>query len=247
MNADYGSLLGSGKEAEVYRQGDHVLKLSRAGTSKAAAFREAANLAIVEGLGLPAPAPLGVVQQNNRWGVLMTMVPGESFGAVMLRQPELVPDYLDAMAELHARILGQPGTWQASLEARLSSNIGKAPGLGDAERKRLLAALLARPTGDRLCHGDFHPWNILGPPRQAMVVDWLDACFGPAEADICRSYVLMQPHVPELAEAYLSACEARGLAARGDVLAWSPIVAAARLAEGVVGERDPLMEMARRL
>jgi Ser/Thr protein kinase RdoA (MazF antagonist) len=247
MNAEYGDLLGSGKEAEVYRRGDHVLKLSRPGAPKAAAFREAANLAIVETLGLPAPAPLGVAQFGDRWGVLMTMAPGESFGAVMLRQVELIPDYLGAMAELHARILSQKGTWQANLGARLSTNIGRAPGLGDAERKRLLEALLARPAGDRLCHGDFHPWNILGSLRQAMVVDWLDACSGPPEADICRSYVLMKPRVPELAEAYLSACETRGLAPRGDVLAWSPFVAAARLAEGVEEDRDELMEMVRRL
>ncbi|KQX35531.1 hypothetical protein ASD04_12085 [Devosia sp. Root436] len=247
MDGEYGDLLGSGKEAEVYRQGDHVLKLSRAGASKAAAFREAANLAIVEALGLPAPAPLGVVQRGDRWGVLMTMAPGESFGAVMLRQVELVPDYLGAMAGLHARILSQPGTWQTSLSARLSSNIGRAPGLGEGERKRLLDALRERPGGGRLCHGDFHPWNILGSPHQAIVVDWLDACSGPPEADICRSYVLMKPRVPQLAEAYLAACEARGLTSRRDVLAWSPFVAAARLAEGVMDDRDELMEMARRL
>ena len=247
MNAEYGHLLGSGKGAEVYRQGDHALKLNRPGVSKAAAFREAANLAIVEALGLPAPAPLGVTRLGGRWGVLMTLAEGESFGAAMQRQPALIPDYLGAMVDLLALILCQPGTWQMGLRARLSSNIGRAPGLGDTERKRLLDALLARPEGDRLCHGDFHPWNILGSPRHAMVVDWLDACSGPPEADICRSYVLMKPKAPHLAEAYLSACETQGLAVRGDVLSWTPFVAAARLAEGVADDLDELMEMARHL
>ena len=247
MDAEYGHLLGSGKAAEVYLQGDHVLKLGRPGASKAAAFREAANLAVIEALGLPAPAPLGVARLGERWGVLMTLAQGESFGAAIQRLAKLIPDYLDAMAELHARILSQPGTWQMNLRARLSTNIGRAPGLGDAERKRLLDALLVRPEGDRLCHGDFHPWNILGPLGQAIVVDWLDACSGPPEADICRSYVLMKPRAPHLAEAYLSACETRGLASRDDVLSWAPFVAAARLAEGVEDDRDELMEMARRL
>ncbi|KRA43231.1 hypothetical protein ASD80_08245 [Devosia sp. Root635] len=240
-------MLGSGKQAEVYGQGDHVLKLGRPGASKAAAFREAANLAIVEALGLPVPAPLGVVQLNGRWGLQMTLAPGESFGAVIMRHPELTPNYLGAMVELHARILAQPGTGLVGLRARLSTNIGRAPGLGEAVRKRLLDALLERPQGDRLCHGDVHPWNILGPPDQPMVVDWLDACSGPAEADICRSYVLMKPQAPHLAEAYLAASETRGLACRGDVLSWAPLVAAARLAEGVADDLDELMEMARSL
>lgn len=247
MSADYGQLLGSGKEAEVYEQGDHVLKLSRPGASKTAAFREAANLAIVEALGLPAPAPLGVVQLGDRWGVQMTLARGESFGAAILRQPETTSYYLGAMAELHARILTQPGTWQVSLRARLSTNIERAPGLGGTERKRLLDALLMRQEGDRLCHGDFHPWNILGPPGQAVVVDWLDACSGSPEADICRSYVLMKPQAPHLAEAYLSACESRRLASRDEVLSWAPFVAAARLTEGVTDDLDELMAMARRL
>jgi hypothetical protein len=61
-------------------------------------------------------------------GVLMTLAPGESFGAVILRQTELMPDYVTAMAELHARILKQQGTGLMSLNARLSANIGQAPG-----------------------------------------------------------------------------------------------------------------------
>jgi aminoglycoside phosphotransferase len=161
MNAEFGELLGSGKEAEVFRRVDHVLKLNRRGASKASAFREAANLAIVERLGLPAPAPLGVTQMDERWGVLMTLAPGESFGAVILRQAELIPAHLEAMAELHAHILNRPGTGLMSLRARLSANIARAPGLGDAERSRLLDELRQRSDGDRLCHGDFHPWNIL--------------------------------------------------------------------------------------
>src|SRR4030095_12420504 len=147
MNAELGELLGSGKEAEVLRRGDHVLKLHRRGASKASAFREAANLAMVERLGLPAPIPLGVTQVDQRWGVLMTLAPGESFGAFIVRQTELVPDYVAAMAELHARILQQPGTGLMSLKARLSANIGRAPGLGDAERKWLLDGLAPMPRG----------------------------------------------------------------------------------------------------
>lgn len=247
MSDEIGDLLGSGKEAEVFRRGDHVLKLNRAGASKSAAFREAANLAVIESLGLPAPAPLGVMESSGRWGVLMTLAPGESFGAAILRQAELTPHYLAAMVELHARILSHPGTGLMSLRARLATNIGRAPALGDAERRLLLDGLRERPEGDRVCHGDFHPWNILGPPGEAMVVDWLDACSGPPEADICRSYVLMKPPAPHVADAYLEVCEATGLASRAEILAWCPFVAAARLAEGVANDLDMLIEMARRL
>jgi hypothetical protein len=51
--------------------------------------------------------------------------------------------------------------------------------------------------------------------------------------------------VPQLADAYLAVCEATGLATRAGVLAWLPLVAAARLAEGVADGVDALVEMVR--
>jgi Phosphotransferase enzyme family len=34
------------------------------------------------------------------------------------------------------------------------------------------------PDDDRLCHGDFHPLNVLGEASQPFVIDWPDACRG---------------------------------------------------------------------
>jgi hypothetical protein len=73
-------------------------------------------------------------------------------------------------------------------------------------------------------------------PGAAVVVDWLDATSGPREADVCRSYVLLMPHMPALADAYLAAyCAASGCG-RSAILAWLEVVAAARLAEGTSDE-----------
>ena len=61
-----GRLLGSGKEAEVYECGELVVKLYRATASKRSAFREAAILAEIEALELPAPTVWGVRQIDER-------------------------------------------------------------------------------------------------------------------------------------------------------------------------------------
>jgi len=65
-STEISDLLGSGKEAEVYEHGELVLKLYRATASKSAAFREAANLAIVESSGVPAPKVSEVRQYGDR-------------------------------------------------------------------------------------------------------------------------------------------------------------------------------------
>ena len=98
------------------------------------------------------------------------------------------------------------------------------------------------PDGDCLCHGDYHPYNIMGPPGREVVIDWLVACRGEPAADACRSYVLLRPAAPELASAYLDAYAQVGGKSRAAILGWLPFVAAARLAEGVP-EVDELMKM----
>jgi aminoglycoside phosphotransferase (APT) family kinase protein len=238
-----GKLIGSGKEAEVFEQGDLVVKLYRTPASKGSAFREAANLALAESFGLPTPSVRGVSEIDGRWGIVMTRADGPSFAEAVARQPELTPVHLQAMARLQLRVHSQPGTLLASLKARLAANIQKAGMLPETQRDGLLNRLAEAPEGDRLCHGDFHPWNIMGPPGRENLVDWLDACRGDPAADVCRSYVLMRPAAPELAAAYVGAYGQFSRETKERIFGWLPFVAAARLAEGVPSDEPALMEM----
>ena len=240
-----GPVIGSGKEAEVFDCGALVVKLYRATAAapKRAAFREASILALVEALGLPAPVVHAVGQAGGRWGIAMTRADGPPLADV-IRRPGPMQPCLDRMARLQIAIHSHPGTHLGSLKTRLAANIGRAAMPDEALRRRLLDGLAALPEGDRLCHGDFHPWNILGAPGREVVVDWLDACAGDPAADVCRSYVLIRPVAPDLADAYVEAYSAASGGNRNRVLAWLPFVAAARLAEGVPAETEALLAMA---
>ncbi len=244
LSAPTGEPIGVGKEAEVFATPRGVLKLYRRAAAKAAAFREAATLAVVEASGLPAPSVLSVGRYGGRWGIEMTRAEGPSFGAAMVARPALNPRYLDAMAGLQNCIHGAPGTGLPALKTRLAEAIARAPGLPPPLRGHLLAELAALPDGDRLCHGDFHPLNVLGTPSAAIVVDWLDASAGSPHADLCRSWLLMHFALPEIADGYLAACERVAGITRRDALAWLPVVAGARLAEGVDEEAPALLAMA---
>ena len=241
--AELGPRLGTGKRAEVYEYGDNVIKLYAPGAPKGPAFREAAILASVEGLGLPVPSVKGVRTIGDRWGIVMTRAGGPSWADAAGRDPKQVPERLGAMAALHVRINSHEAPQFAPLKAKLAANIRRARMLGAARERRLLAGLAERPDGNRLCHGDFHPWNILGPIGGETVVDWLDATSGDPAADACRSSVLMHPHLPDVASAYIDAYAAASGFTRTAILAWQPIVAAARLAEGVPEETEALMAM----
>jgi aminoglycoside phosphotransferase (APT) family kinase protein len=230
-----GRLLGAGKEAEVFAFGGGALKLYRAAAAKRSAFREAANAAVAESLGLPVPKIHGLRRFGDRWGILMSLAEAK---------PNLRSVYLTEMGLLQFRVHGHPGTHFASLKARLAANIRQANGLDGATRNRLLAKLQALPEGERLCHGDFHPFNILGPPSRPTLIDWLDASSGAPAADVCRSYILIGHSEPEIASTYVEAYIEVSGETRANIFEWLPIVAAARLAEDVPKEAARLREMA---
>ncbi len=233
MTSPLGSLLASGNVAEVFAWRDgQVLKLfKQAPWAKRAAFREAANQAAVEAMGLSVPAVHGIITQGERWGVVFDRVEGSSFAQRMLADAALVPRHLEALVDLQSRLQQNAAPFFAGLKQRLASHIGLAPQLGPERKQVLLAELHEMPDGDRLCHFDFHPMNVLGPVDGPVVIDWADACRGAAPADACRSHVLLEVHAAPLAAPYLELYCGASRCTADEVLAWRPYVLAAKLIE----------------
>lgn len=243
---EIGHLLGSGKMAEAFHYGEHVLKLYRDPRARSVAFGEAAILAIVGEHGLPTPAVHEAGHFAGRWGLVMDRAAGQPLATLAAADPTLVPAALEAMVRLHLAIHAREEIRLSPLKPRLADRIGRAPQLDAPLRTTLLARLAQLPEGNRLCHGDFHPFNIIGPPGSAMIVDWPDATSGPPAADVARSYVLVRHGAShDLADAYRESYLAVSDLTDSEIRAWLPIVAAARLAENVPEENDRLLALAR--
>jgi aminoglycoside phosphotransferase (APT) family kinase protein len=243
MSETIGRLLAAGNMAEVFEWGSRVVKLYRSPAAKQAAFREAAIHAAVEALGLPVPAVWSVRQICGRWGVVFDRVSAASFAERMRTEPTVVPRYLEILARLQARIHAHPADRLGNLKVRLAANIARTKHLEERQSQTLLSRLADMPEGDRLCHGDFHPMNVLGEVARPIVIDWPDACRGEPAADVCRSYLLLKLHAEEIADPYLKAYCRLNHMSQQKVLGWLPCVAAARLAEEVPDDLDRLLAL----
>lgn len=62
----------------------------------------------------------------------------------------------------------------------------------DDIRQRALRILESLPDGDRLCHCDFHPANVLRDGRWYAVIDWSCAARGDSAADVARTRLLLK-------------------------------------------------------
>jgi aminoglycoside phosphotransferase (APT) family kinase protein len=236
-------LLGQGRVAEVYADGEHVLKLYVQGFQREQVEREAAILDALRDLPISVPAALDIVGEKGRWGLRMTRMPGRTLAETAMAVSDRAA-FLAAFAGLHAAVLACPGHDLPPLRQRLSQRIAAAPHLTEVDRDRLLKRLTGMSDGDRLCHGDFHPLNVLDDAGALAVIDWPDATCGAPEADIARTWLLIRSRLPDLADAYLKAMVGLGYA-HAAIKAWLPLVAAARLDEGIAEETDALLALSR--
>jgi Phosphotransferase enzyme family len=253
MSDTVGRFLAAGNVAEVFEWDSHIVKLYRSPAAKPAAFREAAIHAAVEEMGIPVPAVWGVRQIGSRWGVVFDQIRQASFAEQMRWDPIAMPRYLEKLAQLHRFIHAHPAPQLGSLKIRLATNIARTELLDEPRKQLLLSSLADMPEGDRLCHGDFHPINVMGEISRPVVIDWPDACRGDPTADVCRSYLLLNLHAEDIAEPYLEAyCRIDNTpessrpintVTRHEILDWLPYVAAARLAENVPDDFDRLLKI----
>ncbi|MFI8523863.1 phosphotransferase [Promicromonospora sukumoe] len=257
-----GPRIGVGREAEVYAWGpDAVVKLYRSGFD--GHHTEALALAGLAGYRV-APALVDVVTRDGRPGLVLERVAGADMLDVLRRRPWQVRALARTLAETHLAVHEVLGPADLpDVRQVLAARIGGAT-LSRELRGFALRLLDGLPSGDRLCHGDYHPGNVMVGGDRVSVIDWPNAARGVPEADHARAILLLQwadplPAVPRggpgLAKRGLIAA-GRSMLTRGyaltyadgapgelrDLESWLVVHAAARLSEGVADERARLLD-----
>ena len=174
--------------------------------------RERAVLAFVTDAGYPAPVPLAGVGSGSPnpvglpWMVL-PRIDGEPLLTVLAQAPWTAPARLRELAALHARlhvvpVAGCPLPAAGQLVDRwLEERAPEIESIGDARADAVLDALRRRADVVRneepvVCHGDFHPLNVLssrtGSQWRHVVIDWTDAAIGDRHFDVARTLVLFR-------------------------------------------------------
>jgi aminoglycoside phosphotransferase (APT) family kinase protein len=252
--------IGEGREAEVFALDERrVLRLARSAELAPQLDDEHAALLAAREAGAPVPEAFGRVEVEGRPGLVLERLGTGNLLLEIGERPWRVFGVARQLAELHARIheARAPDALPSVHErvhARLESEL-----VPDSVRERALGALDDLPRGDRLCHGDFHPANVLfgldGRPR---VIDWTGASRGDPAADIARSRLIIRhgavgpdatPAVRALARVgrgllWSGYRRAYARARRRDVDRWFGVMAAARLAEDIAEERAAILKLA---
>jgi uncharacterized protein (TIGR02172 family) len=196
-------LIGKGLTSDVFSWGEgRVLKLYHPWMPAATAQREFTISRAIHGAGLPVPAVYEVIEVDGRPGIVFEHVHGHSLVKDVERKPWTLFAAARLLAELHARLHQCPApAGLPSQRDQIAHWVNRAPGVSDEHRDKARCHLAQLPDGGCVCHGDFHPANILLTAKGPVIIDWSTATRGHPLADVARTSVLIEsaPLPPETA------------------------------------------------
>lgn len=186
--------IGQGNTAEVFESGvGEVLKLYRVGFPMNAVQEEFEMSKSAYELGIRTPRPLSVTEIDGRAGVLYEKIQGTTLLDQIRNRPAKLNRFAARLAELHIQMhqSGVPDFRRKQKEV-LHHHIMQAPLLSQLEKSRIIDYLHTLPSGDRLCHGDYHPDNVLVDSQHEWIIDWTTATSGHPAADVARTVILLR-------------------------------------------------------
>jgi uncharacterized protein (TIGR02172 family) len=261
LESNLGNPIALGRTAEIYAwKSGWVIKLYFDWFNPQHVEYERHIAAAVRATGIPVPAVGEIVRLAGRVGLLYQRCDGESMGADLENHPLRLFSYARKLAELHTQVHAKPAQADLpQLQHKLGRKLMDAQPLPEHLRTAALKALDTMPDGDRLCHGDFHPGNILLSQPDPVIIDWIDSSIGSPLADVARTSILAlgeaatQPtKLASLSIRILHAIYLRHYfklrpGGQAEYRRWLPIVAAGRLSEGITELEPWLLAQASKL
>ncbi len=256
--------IAEGREAEIFAWGEgRALRLFRGPRSRQSLEGEMAAMRAARAVAPLVPETFEIVEVEGRPGIVMERVEGTDLITLLGRKPWMVWRAGTILGKVQVQLheaVAPPEL--ASLRDRIERACG-LPGMPPEIAERVRPLLAELPDGDRLCHGDFHPGNMLMSPRGPVVIDWPNVTRGDPTADYARSALLLDmgsppPGTPALVHVMqgigrklIAASFRRAYAAARPldpdlVRRWRIVRMADRLAaDAIPEERDVLLSMLR--
>lgn len=86
--------------------------------------------------------------------------------------------YAKELAKFHIDIQKENTEILPTVKEKLMTDMSNTQMITDKEKNKISEYLNSFPDGNRICHFDFHPGNIIISSDKPIIIDWMTACVG---------------------------------------------------------------------
>lgn len=246
-------LVGRGRMADVYLYDENeIIKVLHKDFPKELLEFELNINQIINQNQLPSPKVVGLTTWANRVGLIFERIQGPTLMGQLFENPNHVEQVGKIMGKLHSEIHQAKSKELPNQKDKLIEAIEGLPEnvLSRLEKNVVKNYLKTLPSDQCICHGDFHPENILVEEKRYVVIDWLTARSGNPACDVARTmvilkYAVLPEDIPDtlkslfeelrerLVTAYLNSYMNLTEMTLASIEAWEVPVMAARLSENL--------------
>lgn len=235
---DLGTPMAIGNTAKIYLCEGKIVKIFNDYLPKTESLYEANKQRHAYSHGLNVPKVLDVSEIDGKQAIIMEYIKGRTIGDILYENVDQAEYYMNISIDIQQKIhLVVADSLEPMIE-KLRRQIGSTI-LEERQKSLLIQKLDSMTFENRLCHGDFHLFNlIISDNGTVSIIDWVDSSAGDVRADIYRTYLLYSQFSVELAEMYLRLYLEKSGLSKEEIFQWAPIIAGARLSEIVSSEES---------
>lgn len=204
---DFSSLkkIAQGNTADIFEYEENkIIKLYRKDFPEEAILKEFSNTLKINALNIPSPEAYRVFFQDGVFAAIYEKIDGKTLDKIEDENEKLKA--ISKSFELQKKI---NSIQTEDFENYKDFLLAQIKDKNNPENFETIRKIKHLPSGNFLCHGDFHPQNIILKKDGSLCpIDFMNSVSGPAEFDIAWTYRILLEHASKKhAEEYLKAMD----------------------------------------
>lgn len=121
------------------------------------------------------PKMLDVTKIDGKQVIIMEYINGKTLGDLLKENEGQAEKDLAIFIETQQTIHKVAANGLESMADKLHRQIESAPYLAKNHKSFLIHRLDSMPFANSLCHGDYHPFNLIMSANKVTIIDWVDS------------------------------------------------------------------------
>jgi uncharacterized protein (TIGR02172 family) len=262
INLEELKIIARGGQAEIFEYDNNkVLRVAKRPQDYDRIRSEYSLYSQLAASNIDVPRVYELVEINGAPAIIMDKINGISMMDQIKRNPFGAGERSKELAELHLKLINTSISMEmTNTKKKARYCIEKSEQIEPETKEKIFEILGVLPNGNSICHGDFHPGNILCQGKKRFIIDWSAASKGDYHADIAHTYILLRlvpkaPHVNSvvnylqkmigrsMSSAYLSTITGGSKIDLIILSKWILTNIAERTYHGMISERDDLRKL----